>query len=518
MKMKKVLATLLAVTMIACVFAIGVSAAEHETYYDTDESDIECFNGLDFRAGANTWATYDEDEGKWVSSGWKAVILTDGDGAEHFALYNDDDDIYKIYDPATETYTEYTGDDAWDNLDLATEKQAGAYISKVANTNPNFLDKRLDWELSEDGEFITLTSLVENKNAGIFFEIDDTKTNYQVGEESKGYPEYVSIRIRNRSSATKLSFGFITSNTNSGDRFMTRSVSDLEIEANSDEWKVYTFSMVVLNGDMKHEDNKGGFAWTTKLRTFGIFPFGYDAEDGEGAYKGADMDIDYIVIGSEAYCQNYKSEIQALEESVTNIELVTAPTKMIYHVGEPLDLDGLQIKATYSDGSEAIITDCSAVYDLTTASDSATVTLKYGTNTVPLTYNVQVIGIESVEIETAPEKTTYKVSEIADGLTASLVSGTTIKVTYTDGVVKDGITPSFKNFSLSSKEPGDQIVTINYYGSTASYAAKVTTVASLKIDDIEKAIYYGDEITAADLSITCVYSDGEEVALADSGF
>ncbi|MBO4353417.1 MAG: bacterial Ig-like domain-containing protein, partial [Clostridia bacterium] len=46
----------------------------------------------------------------------------------------------------------------------------------------------------------------------------------------------------------------------------------------------------------------------------------------------------------------------------------------------------------------------------------------------------------------------------------------------------------------------------------------VTTVESLKIDDIEKAIYYGDEITAADLSITCVYSDGEEVALADSGF
>jgi len=517
MKMKKVLATLLAVMLVLGVFSIGAFAGEYPRAY-TSLDDIQCYTGLDFKTSNNVWATYNDEESTWESSGLVGMVLTDADGKEYYSLYNEDDDVYSIYDPETETFTDYDGDYVWDDLGIVEDAQESVYLSKLGRTNSSYLDKRLNWELSDDGEFLTLTSLVENANAGIFFEVDESRTLFQIGEESKGYPEYVSIRIRNRSSASKLTLGFVTSNTNSGTAFMTRTTTDVDIESNSDEWKVYTFSMAVLNAAMAHENNGTGHAWSTKLRTFAIFPFGFDAEDGEGAYKGADMDIDYIVIGSEDFCNNYKSEIQALEESVTSIELVSAPTKTVYHVGEPLDLEGLQIKATYSDGSEAIISDCSAVYDLTVASDSTPVTLKYGTSTTPLVYNVQVIGIDSIVIEKTPEDTTYTVSEVKDGLTAELVSGTTITVNYADGTSEEGVTPSFKSFTLSSKEPGPQMVTINYYGSTATFPATVTTITELKVDDIDKDIYYNDVITKDDLKVTCVYSDGSEASLDDSGF
>ncbi len=530
MKMKKVLATLLAFTLIACALSIGAFAGEYPrsyTYYNTgvdynengvDDDDIQCYTGLDFKVDNNVWATYNDESGVWESSGYIGKILKDVDGNEYYSLCNEDDDIYKIYDPETETYTDYDGDYVWDVdgiLGIAEESQENVYLSTLGRS---YLDKKLDWELSDDGEFLTLTSLVENENAGIFFEVDNSKTLFRIGEESKGYPEYVSIRIRNRSSASKMTLGFVTSNTNSGNSFMTRSTTDVDIESNSDEWKVYTFSMAVLNAAMAHDGNGTGHAWGNMLRTFAIFPFGYDAEDGEGAYKGAEMDIDYIVIGSKDFCTEYKSEIEALEDSVTNIELVSAPDKTVYHVGEPLDLTGLQIKATYEDGSTDIITNCSAVYDLTVANESAVVTLKYGSTTTPLIHNVKVIGIDSIEIEQLPEDTTYTVSEVADGLTADLVSGTTIKVTYTDGEVVEGVTPTFKNFTISGKDPGEQIVTINYYGSTAAYSATVTTIVSITVEDLDKDIYYNDTITKDDLTITCIYSDGTESSLEDSGF
>ena len=210
--------------------------------------------------------------------------------------------------------------------------------------------------------------------------------------------------------------------------------------------------------------------------------------------------------------------IAALEESVSSIELVSAPTKKDYYVGDTVDLDGLKIKATYTDGTTDIITDCSATYDFTSANDSAVVTLKYGANVTPITYNVKVTGISNVEITSPANKTTYDVSSLANGMTASLIDGLKIKVTYTDGHESDEFTPYYKNVTISGTEAGDQQVTVNYYGTTVTYAATVISITDIKVDDIEKELHYNDTITKNDLKVTCVYSDGSEKSLSDSGF
>ena len=53
-------------------------------------------------------------------------------------------------------------------------------------------------------------------------------------------------------------------------------------------------------------------AWSSSLKEFGIFPFGFSSgkSDECEAYVGAEMEIDYIVIGSYDYVTAYQSTLE----------------------------------------------------------------------------------------------------------------------------------------------------------------------------------------------------------------
>lgn len=511
--MKKALAIILAVMFIVCT----LSVASFATDYRNLEIDGKLFNfsGMDFNEENNIWAKYDETEGKWVSSGLKGYNYTDYDSTSVYVIVDEENDIYSVYDETTGKFTEMTGDDFYADDFYGSLMPIPATTSILDLNTINSYIKKLDWSLSDDGEFITLISNSSSSTPGIFLTVDEEMSDLEVNSAENGCAEYVSIRLRNKSSASKCSFAFITSNTNGGQAFMSRTQTDFDITPNSGEWVTYTFSMVELNSAMGAHDN-GGHGWAGYIRSFAVFPFGCDFTDGTGAYESAEMDIDYIVIGSEEYCKNYKSELQKLEESVKSIELVSAPTKTTYYVGDTIDLTGLKIKATYNDGTSEVISDCSVSYDFSNASDSTAVTLKYGTSTTPLTYNVKVVGIDSIEVSGQPETTTYEVADVASGITTDLISGLTIKINYLDGTSKDGVVPSVKNLSLSDTAMGEQVVTINYYGAQTSYNVNVINVVELKIADLEKGLYYNGKITTDDLTITVKYSDGTEKDIDDA--
>lgn len=513
--MKKVLATILAVMFVLGSLSIVAFAGEYPKTI-TREGDMISFTGLDFNQKNNIWAKYDDAEGKWVSTGLQGQYYTADDGSEFYAAYSFADDVYYVWE--NDKFVKYEADDFYDNsvYGSAAYRANNVYLSELGGAD-SYL-KHLDWSLSEDGEYITLRANDSSATPGIFLTTDEEAQYLPIGEESKGKAEFVSIRYRNKSSATTATFGFVTNNTNGGRSFMERSSTNFTIEPNTGDWVTKTFSMYEANSAMGHEQNNNGSAWGSNLTTFIIFPFGHNIDDGTGSYETAEMDIDYIVIGSEEFCKNYKSELQALEESVSSIELVSAPTKKDYYVGDTVDLEGLKIKATYTDGSTDTITDCSATYDFTSENDNAVVTLKYGANVTPITYNVKVTGISKVEITSPAKNTTYDVSSLANGMTASLIDGLKIKVTYNDGHESDEFTPYYKNVSISGTEAGDQQVTINYYGTTVTYAATVISITDIKVDDLTKEVYYNDAISKDDLTITCVYSDGSEKSLKDSGF
>ncbi|MBR0236290.1 MAG: bacterial Ig-like domain-containing protein [Clostridia bacterium] len=541
--MKKILATLIAVIFIISAFSVLAFAAEtaegHPLTLDMYGGYLKSYSGLDFSNENNIWTVYDEDSGKWVYSEKYSQFLTDGTYNSktgklenvtkmYYSIFDDDEGIYQILIDGEWVEEDW---DYPDNNDLI-KIPASPYISSLGKDYLGSGSKtRLEWEVSPDGEYITFKSVSTSASPGIAFEIDESRKYFTIGKETdedgttheaKPHAEYAAIRVRNRSSASLFSFAVVTSSTNGGNAFTGRAFFDYKDESyksNSGEWETYIINMAQIAAD-----NNENSAWNSNLRALAIFPFGYGKTDGTGAYNGAEIDIDYIVIGSKEYCENYKSELQKEEESVSSIKLISEPTKKDYRVGDTLDLSGLVIEATYDDGRVEEITDCGASYDFTTAPESGktTVTLKYGTKTTPITYEVNISGIKSVSIngidaDEKPYPTSFEISKVANGITAELIKGLTLTVEYEDGYVDDKYTPTSRNCELSGKEAGTQVVTVNLYGTKASYSVNVINVSSITVNGVKKTVHYGETIEKGDLDITCVYSDGSEKSISDAG-
>ena len=534
--MKKVLASILVAAFVICALSIGVFAVEpvDNVEYGDPDSDpkvIASYTGMDFCNENNLWAQYDEESGTWSSVdsyiiGFKAGEYCDvEDPMIHYVYWDGEEYTFKIIDENDPWYAEaresYDSDE-----DLVFDKMIDGYenIQETPYMSALFSNyvKHLDWSLSEDGEYITLKVKDGSSVPAIGFQLFSDGPRIELGRETDGKPEYMAIRLRNKSSAGAFQLAWATISTGGGDKLVNRVYTDYngdDYKSNYGEWVTYIFSVSDANAEMNYENNPGG-AWTSRISHLGIFPFGNGKTDGTGAYKGAEMDIDYIVFGSKEFCENYKSKLQEKEESVASIELISAPTKTTYYVGENISLEGLQIRATYTDGSTETITDCNVDYINTEANPSAVVTLKYGTKTTPLTYNVEFIGITKVEIVEAAEKTTFDANELKNGLTDDLIKGLKVRLTYADGATtEETVSVRGEKLSISGLSAGNQVITINYYGTTTSYTVFVTNVESIKIADVDKQVHYGDELTLEDLQITCVYNDEEktEKSIKDAG-
>jgi len=169
------------------------------------------------------------------------------------------------------------------------------YFPHAIYLQENSYNKNLEFNFQQNGELLKLTA-TDAENPGIAFKFAFLKT-YNIGIEDNGNIQFVKIRFKNKSSATKLTF--MSSNESySAGRLDQRVRATIEIEPNSSEWQTITFNMYdeVFN-------TSGLYNWNSFIKEFGIFPFGF-GEDCE-AYAGAAMEIDYVVLGSYDYVTSY---------------------------------------------------------------------------------------------------------------------------------------------------------------------------------------------------------------------
>lgn len=127
------------------------------------------------------------------------------------------------------------------------------------------------------------------------------------------------------------------------------------------------------------------------------------------------------------------------EVETKSIRINTEPEKVVYQVGEQLDLTGLSIVATYENGKEDVI---KSGFETTpeegeelNENGQKEITVRLGEKTA--TFNVDVQGkkelatLTEIKIEKAPDKTKYKVGEKFDK------TGMVVKAIYSDGSSKD---------------------------------------------------------------------------------
>ena len=478
--MKKLLSVLFTVIFVFAAVTVITSAA----YIQKDADGIYQTNFLDFTKDTNDlWASYNEETGSWKC-----------------------DITFNSYEQP---------EDADGNL-------IGPYVRDYSSFSAR------SWSLIENGEVLHLECTVSSVYPGISFIIDEYHTNAMVvGSASGSTPkaEYVKIRVRNHSTADQITFAFCHGSTNQF-KFMEKSLSELTVDVNgkryasSGEWQTYVFSMATINpetnyGDLLYDSDDPEatptHCWNGGISEFLIFPFGYNVTDGTGAYPGAAIDIDYIVIGSLDYVTNYKSALEVKEESISKLELIKAPTKTSYRVGEALDLDGLELKATYKDGTSEILNTASANVATFSTVDAKEVTLSFGSERV--SFPVSVTGISSIEVIEEPESKIYEAAELEDSF---VTDGFKFKVNYTDGSFNDTLPATIFRYTGDFVTPGVKTISANYFTESVDFEIEVMNVTDLEITAPTKEYRYGNVADIADFGVTLVFGNGEKIASGDA--
>jgi predicted CoA-binding protein len=177
-------------------------------------------------------------------------------------------------------------------------------------------------------------------------------------------------------------------------------------------------------------------------------------------------------------------------KTLASIAITTPPSKTAYTVGEVLDLAGMVVTATYSDGSTAAVTDwTTSGFNSSAAAASQTVTVSYTeggvtkTATFSITINPasgstpgggnggQTKTLASIAITTQPAKTTYTVGESLD------TTGMVVTATYSDGSTAAVTGWNTSGFD-SSAAAASQTVTVSYTEGSVTKTATFSVTVS----------------------------------------
>ncbi|NLO46565.1 MAG: hypothetical protein GX107_08790 [Clostridiales bacterium] len=163
-------------------------------------------------------------------------------------------------------------------------------------------------------------------------------------------------------------------------------------------------------------------------------------------------------------------DVTVSEAELTEIEVETQPEKTTYYADETLDTTGLTIKATFSNGSEQIITsgfDCSPMLLNTAGTQEITVTY----NSMICTFDVEVTAIEltSLAVETLPDKTIYDIGDTLD------TTGLSLKATYNNGDTQI-ITSGFTCSPMELNTAGTRTISVSYSVKVCSFTVTVRKI------------------------------------------
>jgi len=154
--------------------------------------------------------------------------------------------------------------------------------------------------------------------------------------------------------------------------------------------------------------------------------------------------------------------------TLSGIEISAEPVKTSYWKDESLDLDGLVVTATFSDGSASIIgnDELTIGFDSSTTGEK-TVTVTYGGKSDTFTVTVNNITLTKIEITAGPTKTSYWLYEHLD------LDGLVVKATLSNGTTEilDISELGITGFDLN--KTGTQTITVSSAGKTAAFTVTV---------------------------------------------
>jgi hypothetical protein len=154
---------------------------------------------------------------------------------------------------------------------------------------------------------------------------------------------------------------------------------------------------------------------------------------------------------------------------LASIAITTPANKLVYSIGDELDITGLVVTGTYSDESTQVLditVDDISGFDSSELDEEQTLTITYEGLTT--TYNIVVDELESITITTPANKLVYSIGDELD-ITGLVVSGT---YSFVSPQVLDITVDDISGFD-SSEFDEEQTLTITYEGLTTTYNVSI---------------------------------------------
>ena len=204
-----------------------------------------------------------------------------------------------------------------------------------------------------------------------------------------------------------------------------------------------------------------------------------------------------------------------VEPKAKTLRISQQPTKKTYTVGDVLNTSGLQLIATYDDGTAKVVTSgfvCSPVV-LNTAGNQW-ITVIYGGQSTA--YSVKVTkAVSNVTIANKPNKQTYTVGD------TFAPAGMKLKVTYSDNTTE--VITSGYTYTPTGKlnTEGQQKIVVSYGGKSTGFYVTVNkpsgnTVTSVLIGKLptKKTYKRGETFDPTGMTVKVTYADGTTSVMA----
>ena len=212
------------------------------------------------------------------------------------------------------------------------------------------------------------------------------------------------------------------------------------------------------------------------------------------------------------------------DRSVTDLEIIDGTFKYEYELGETVDLSGLKVKATYSDGAYREITadqlELGTIDTSTTGKKSFTITYDGKSITVEvevvkeLVDDTPVVTLESIAIDATSILTKVKVGDTysTEGIKAT--------ATYSDGTTKALTAADLTVSTVDTATAGTKTLTATYEGKSAELTVTVLGVKSMQIFGAPAEISQGATLNTSGITALVTFTDDSatSVSAADLTF
>jgi hypothetical protein len=201
--------------------------------------------------------------------------------------------------------------------------------------------------------------------------------------------------------------------------------------------------------------------------------------------------------------------------TLEGIAITTPATRLVYTVGESLDISGMVVMGTYSDSStkaETITTANVTGFDSSAPAEDQVLTVTVGGKTATYTVTINAAPaatLEGIAITTPATRLVYTVGESLD------ITGLVVTGTYSDSSTKaETITAANVSGFDSSAPAVDQVLTVTVGAKTTTYtvtinAAPAATLQSIAITTPASKLVYtvGESLDISGMVVTGTYSD-----------